>query len=973
MCVLGGIGLAAIAAASAANAEGVSKDRSIVCGKARFEVLSPTLVRMEYSPTGRFVDDQTVSVLDRGGKAVVPVRSETVDGWLRISADSLLVRYKLDSGAFTSENLSVTWKDAQGSHSWKPGDVDDKNLGGVPPTMDGVKAPVTNPGPLSRNGYYLLDDSRSPIRDPKTEWIRPREEKDNQDWYFFAYGNDYPSMLKELQSLIGPIPMVPRYVQGVWFGSRASYDTVEWEAITERFREERIPLDILMLDSLSWTNVVWAGYDWDYEQMPDPPGFFKWAKQNGVRITMNEHYAALTPQNDHNFETIRKEMGLSEDTKEIGHDLANKKYADLYMNLLLKPALDLGMAFWWQDGWAGANMEGLDPCMWTREVEYKGAERITGKRAFIFCRLGSAWGTHRYGSYFTGDMTSNWPTLDLYVPATIRAGNMLVAYTNHDTAGIFGWDIDPELYHRWVQFATFSPIFRFHSIWGFRLPWEYGQQGIDLCRKFLNLRERMIPYSYTYGRIAHDTGMPIVRGMYLDYPKQEQSYAFDRQFMFGSEMLVAPITEPSHGRPSSKDVFLPAGDDWYDYFTGDLYAGGQVITHQCPIDRFPVFVKAGSIIPMAPEMDYSDQKPIDPLTLDIYAGARPAEFKIYEDDGLSLDYRNGSYAWTTVRFSPDSGKGSYTVEVKPAEGRFKGQVKDRRYIINLHGLQEPSKVSLGDTKLCELDSCPSGSGWTWDPATRVTTIRLTEPVSTKSGLELSIKGAGTFAESLALHKMLAFQERVRDVKYQEKLKYAHALAGREHAKPPMVIRRMDEVEWVIDDMLRKPSTIGDPDVRIKAMVQRVMTSFIEKPFDSTRSIPDINESCIEASKVIQDVTFTPEELNLMTSRLIGVDLIANVISVPNPEDEANPHVYLKTKLLYDAEITGDAKVEYSIHAGTPDSHWVAGEPRKPANGYTEWPMTKSGENPAPSAFTVHTTLTWEGGSVTASREITVPK
>ncbi|MCL5098542.1 MAG: DUF4968 domain-containing protein, partial [Candidatus Omnitrophica bacterium] len=473
---------------------------SVVRDNARFQVLTPSLIRMEYSPTARFTDDQTVSVLGRDWpETAFEVREE--EGWLSIVTPKMTIRYQTGSGPFTAANLQILWNDGV-EHSWKPGDKDDKNLGGVPGDMAGRVTPVTDPGPLSRNGYFLLDNSRSPLRDQDILWVKPRPEKDSQDWYFFVYGSDYPHLLFELSQLLGPIPMVPRYVLGGWFGSRAGYSAHEWEMMLEQFREESLPLDVMVLDSDSTTKMIWSGYDWDLEQMPNPGEFFQWMRKRGVKITVNEHYAPLTPISDSHFDTIRQALGLPADTNEIGHDLANRKYAWLFMDLLHKPALDLGMAFWWQDGCAPANMDGLDPMLWTREVEYRGSERITGRRGFVFCRLGT-WGSHRYGAYFSGDLPGVWPCLNVIVPATQQAGNMLVAYINNLCAGVGTVDLPVELYQRWVQFGAFSPIIWFHGVWGLRLPWEYGPQGVETYRKFVGLRYALIPYTYTYARIAH--------------------------------------------------------------------------------------------------------------------------------------------------------------------------------------------------------------------------------------------------------------------------------------------------------------------------------------------------------------------------------------------------------------------------------------------------------------------------------------
>ena len=345
--------------------------------------------------------------------------------------------------------------------------------------------------------------------------------------------------------------------------------------IVKQFRDEQLPLDMVVIDSDSKTKMVWTGYDWDLEQMPDPAGFFRWMKQQGIKVTVNEHYDPLTRDSDSHFDTIRQAMGLPADVKEIPHDIANQKYAGLFMDLLHKPDLERGLAFWWQDGAAGANMEGLDPYLWTRHIEYEGSERITGRRTTAFCRLGNCWGSHRYGIYFTGDLHGVWESLPVLIPATVRGGNQLTPYMNNLCAGVFVVDLPPELYQRWVQFSSFSPLIWFHGLWGLRLPWEYGAEGVENYRKFVGLRYALIPYIYTCSRVAHDTGLPLVRGMYLEYPDQEPAYTFQQQYLFGKDLLVAPITAPGEGKPVRKEVFLPAGQDWFDFFTGDFYAGGQ--------------------------------------------------------------------------------------------------------------------------------------------------------------------------------------------------------------------------------------------------------------------------------------------------------------------------------------------------------------------------------------------------------------
>ena len=432
---------------------------SVVRGNVRFQVLSPSLVRMEYSPKSSFVDEASVAVVGRSDFSGVAPKTSEKDGWLMLSTGRMTVSYKLGSGPFSKDNLRIAWSDKSGTHDWKPGDRDAKNLGGVPGTLDNRSmVAVTDPGLLTRNGYYWLDDSRTALFDKPTDWVKPRSEKDSLDWYFFVYGNDFAGALKEMAQLTGPIPMLPRYVFGLWFGSRAAYSDEQWKMIVDRFREERLPVDMIVLDSLSGSKVVWGGYDHDLEQMPDLKGFLAWMKQRGIKATINEHYEPLTRVNDSHFDTIRKAMGMPENTEAIPHDIANKKYAALFMDLLPTPDLDEGMAFWWQDGCAGTNMEGLDPYLWTRHVEYLGSERITGKRTTAFCRLGTAVGSHRYGIFFTGDLTGIWESLPVVTAATIRGGNQLMPYMNNLCGGVHVANLPPELYQRCVQLSAFHPI-----------------------------------------------------------------------------------------------------------------------------------------------------------------------------------------------------------------------------------------------------------------------------------------------------------------------------------------------------------------------------------------------------------------------------------------------------------------------------------------------------------------------------------
>ncbi len=400
-----------------------------------------------------------------------------------------------------------------------------------------------------------------------------------------------------------------------------------------------------------------------------------------------------------------------------GFNLALKDQADLWVHFH-NQLNDQGIDFWWIDGDC-AQMDGLNGQLWTNKVYYDGQEKHTGKRSFIFSRYGGP-GSHRYPGFFTGDNCASWRILTSEIPYTIKAGNGLSPYVTHDISGFAGLLSDNfELYARWVQFGALSPMLRLHSAHenpvdvNPRLPWVYGEKGCDLARTFFQLRYRLIPYLYTYSRAAHDTGLPLVRGLYLEHPDLDQAYRFD-EYLLGQEILVAPVTVPG-GKDgiATREIYLPPGS-WMDYFTGKTYAGSQTISFGCPLERMPIFMKRGSIIPMQPEMAYTTQKPVDPLVLDVYTGGS-STFKLYEDDGSSLDYRQGKYAWTPLVLRQESGRTRITVGA--AEGRYKGQLMKRSYLINIHAQSKPAAVTVNGMKLSE-------QSWKWDAEKHIAAINV---------------------------------------------------------------------------------------------------------------------------------------------------------------------------------------------------------------------------------------------------------
>ncbi len=397
----------------------------------------------------------------------------------------------------------------------------------------------------------------------------------------------------------------------------------------------------------------------------------------------------------------------------IYFDLSNKAQAEIFMRDLHQPLMQKGVDVWWVDGGSGAvDMPGLNKQLWTNKVFYdytsqesglhKSGQEQADRRGFILGRYGD-WGSERYPAFFTGDTYSEWPVLTYEVAYTARGGNVLVPYISHDIGGFHGAKIAFDLYARWIEFGTFSPILRMHSAHAnpregnVRMPWVYGEQGMALMKKYFTLRTQLIPYLYTYTWRAHKESMPILRPLYLQYPELEEAYRHPHEYFFGDEMLVAPVLDESGNRT----IYLPPGQ-WMDFFTGKRYQGGSTFTAHYAVDETPVFVREGSIVPEQAASDYSDAKPLDTLILNVY-GSGMGHFDLYEDDGVSLAYAHGQYALTPISYATSS-SGSHQLIIEPTRGSYAGQVRARSYELRIHAANRPPSISVNGSKIDQ---------WTW--------------------------------------------------------------------------------------------------------------------------------------------------------------------------------------------------------------------------------------------------------------------
>lgn len=684
----------------------------VTSGNARFTVLTDGLVRLEWSPDGSFEDRASQAIVNR--RLPVPKFEKTDNsGLVIIRTPKIQLQYRSSAGVFGRSSLQMRARVGSGD-SWVdivPPVVQTSNLGGTTRTLDGVSGscPIED-GLLTRSGWTLLDDSRSLVLEPagdgsqeraetvsKTDrdcdvsswsWAAERKSKQAVDWYLFVYGNNYPQTLADFIKIGGRIPLPPRYVFGTWWSRYWAYSDKELKQLVAEFREHDVPLDVLVID-MDWHLDGWTGYTWNPDYFPDPDGFLKWAHEQGLKVTLNLHPADGVGKHEAAFKAMCEALGLDpEKTERIPFNCTDRRFIEAYFRLLHHPLEQQGIDFWWMDWQQGSETKiaGLDPLWWLNHLHWKDMEcrqDVTGRRPLIFSRWGGL-GNHRYQIGFSGDTFCNWPSLAFQPYFTATAGNVGYAYWSHDIGGHQPGPVDPEMYARWIAWGAMSPILRTHTTKNpaaERRIWKFPKEVFEAARSAFHFRHELIPYIYTMARRSYDTGLPLCRPLYYHWPEQDAAYTWHNQYMFGDDMLVAPVVEPNDAISGTAmfEVWLPPGK-WVNWNTGRHHEGPVVVPQVVPLDQIPIFVRAGAIIPTGRTKGPIGGEPVDPLVLNVFP-ADAGETRVYEDDGLSSGYLKDICAWTPVRQKWEDGKRVITID--PPVGIYPGMATKRGYIVRL--------------------------------------------------------------------------------------------------------------------------------------------------------------------------------------------------------------------------------------------------------------------------------------------------
>ena len=700
----------------------VARDKAVVTeGNARFTVLTPEMIRIEYSPNAMFEDKATFSVINRN--LPVPKFSKTEDGeFLTITTEKLSLKYRKGTNPVSEPaspgNLTVTMSLNGKPVIWYPGMKDDRNLRGTYRTLDNNNGDAfrdrLEEGVISRSGWAVIDDSPSAVRPDGSrslaftpepdgvDWVAERADPAATDLYFMGYGHDYKKALKDFTLIAGKTPLPPDYVFGYWYSKYENYTADDFRNIIKSLKDNDVNADVMILDmDWHWNGEQgvsdgrggWTGWSWNTKLIPDPDGLLKDIHDSNLHISLNLHPADGVAPHEDCYRAMAEDLGIYAGKNEvIPWKLEDRKFSKAFFKNIIRPLEKQGVDFWWLD-WqqylTSPHIDGLGETFWCNHVFFNEMKNSRpDRRPLIFHRWGGL-GSHRYQIGFSGDTFINYPTLAFLPYFTATASNVGYGYWGHDIGGHQSdhrHDVnDPELLLRWIQFGVFTPIFRTHATKGTyinRLIWTYD--NFPTMNEAVKLRYAIFPYLYTMARKNYDTGIGICRPLYYEYPELQEAYDNEGEYFFGDDILVAPIVEPSADGISRKKIWFPEGN-WWSVAHNRMIKGNSVEELDFTLSQIPFFYREGSIIVNnPPEVKSTTERP-GHLILNVVSG-KDGKTMFYEDSGDSNDY-DKEYAFTEISQKLKNGNGSYVISAR--KGSADRIPSSRSYELRIFNTSEP--------------------------------------------------------------------------------------------------------------------------------------------------------------------------------------------------------------------------------------------------------------------------------------------
>ena len=693
-----------------------------------------------YNADGRLL----VKEPDKGGKYLAKIDvyktifhkedeikvGQSVDGLRTAAAASRRVK---DRTAYHTK-LMFEWSDGEALYGLGSHEEGIMNLRGSRQYLYQQNMKAVVPMLVSTRGYGILLDSccLAIFRDDEHGSYLWTDTDDEMDFYFI-YGPGMDELINNYRNITGKAPMFPKWAFGYAQSKERYTSQEELIEVVKEFRTRHIPIDLIVLDWMSWPDNQWGQKSLDPDRFPNPEKMMEELHKLNVRL-MVSIWPNMAAGSANHKEMLDNGYLLG---NQSNYDAFNEAARELYWKQAYEGLFSKGIDAWWCDctepfeaDWKGElkpepeerlymNTEEakkyLDPeyinaySLLHSKGIYEGQRKVTSEKRVVNLTRSSYAGQHRYATItWSGDIAASWDTLKKQIPAglnfcitgepywTVDIGAFFVA--KRDFAWFWNGEYNEgcndlgyrELFVRWFQYGAFLPIFRAHGTDTPREPYRFGEEGTcfyDTIVKFINLRYRLLPYIYSLaGMVSHDN-YTMLRALAFDFLHDEKTYNINDQYMFGPAFLVNPVTRPMYYESNSRQlkevkksrpVYLPEGSVWYDFWTNAVYKGGTVIEADAPIDIMPLFVRSGSILPMGPFIEYSGEKPDAPIELRIYRGEN-GSFTLYEDEGDNYNYEKG--AFSKIKFEWDDE--NCTLTINKREGSYTNMQGKRKFHIIL--------------------------------------------------------------------------------------------------------------------------------------------------------------------------------------------------------------------------------------------------------------------------------------------------
>jgi alpha-D-xyloside xylohydrolase len=694
-------------------------------GVLRLEVWSGRVVRVTYAPGAEVPAIRSLSVIS--APAVAPFKIKETPEAVLLSTQALRASVDKKTGLVSFRDLAGnTILEEAGPRESTVGDSfvlqPDEQIYGLGQHQDGHMSyrgasvhlqqknmEIGVPVLVSSRGYGLLWDNPA-ITDVeagvqgKEHLLRWISETGKAIDYYFLYGPKADDVIAAYRKLTGPAPLLGKWVWGFWQCKERYSTQAEMLGIVSRFRERHMPLDGIVQDWQYWKPGGWGSHEFDPERYPDPKGMVDaihkmnahilisvWARfdlgtANGKEL---ERAGALYPPVVPNV--YPKGEGK-------WYDAFNPEGRRIYWRQIQERLGTMGMDGWWLDAtepeiggkWGeyraiptaagpGATVFNAYPLMTTTGI-YEGQRAQTDrKRVIVLTRSAYAGQQRNSAISWSGDIQGTWDVFRKQIPAGLNFSLSGIPYWNTDIGGFFGGNPkDPkyrELFVRWFQFGAFTPMFRVHGTGAGKEFWQFDEPTQKTLERFERLRYRLLPYIYSVSWQVTSNGSSMLRPLVMDFASDRDALTVADQYLFGPALMVNPVTEPG---ASSRSVYLPGKAAWYNFWTGKREAPGRRADAAAPIETMPLYVPAGSILPLGPDIEYVDQKPPDPIEVRVYSDA-DGSFTLYEDAGDSYDYEHGAYTAIPFRWN-DAAK---TLIIGKRTGAYEGMLKNRTFRIVL--------------------------------------------------------------------------------------------------------------------------------------------------------------------------------------------------------------------------------------------------------------------------------------------------